>query len=129
MTRLNMASPCENCSITDNHLIKEKTTIPRIWVKTSSNNLDPSCVSDHSIILAYAHRANKLCQCFCGKKVGLFEFRCRCSGRYCQTHRFPEKRECIYLYRGAGRKYFLKETQICKLDKLQARVWLIDEST
>ncbi|GJS08251.1 A20/AN1-like zinc finger family protein [Tanacetum coccineum] len=58
-----------------------------------------------------------MCQYFCDKKIGLLEFRCRCGGRFCWVHRFPEEHECRYDYKNAASDDFVKLNPICKSDK------------
>ncbi|GJY66543.1 ribonuclease H-like domain-containing protein [Tanacetum coccineum] len=48
-----------------------------------------------------------MCQYFCDKKIGSLEFRCRCGGRFCWVHRFPEEHECRYDYKNEASDDFM----------------------
>ncbi|XP_022719645.1 zinc finger A20 and AN1 domain-containing stress-associated protein 1-like isoform X2 [Durio zibethinus] len=59
-------------------------------------------------------------RCFiCGKKVGLTGFKCRCGSTFCGEHRYPEKHECSFDFKGAGRDAIAKANPIVKADKVE----------
>ncbi|KAL4384473.1 hypothetical protein GQ457_15G009920 [Hibiscus cannabinus] len=59
-------------------------------------------------------------RCFvCRKKVGLTGFRCRCESTFCGEHRYPEKHECAFDFKGAGRDAIAKANPIVKADKVE----------
>jgi len=44
-------------------------------------------------------------RCFeCNKRVGYTGFTCRCGYVYCATHRYAEKHNCTFDYKGVGRE-------------------------
>ncbi|KAK7264430.1 hypothetical protein RJT34_32039 [Clitoria ternatea] len=55
----------------------------------------------------------------CNKKVGLTGFVCKCGVTFCGTHRYPEKHQCSYDYKAAGRDAISKDNPIVKADKVQ----------
>ncbi|KAI4327052.1 hypothetical protein L6164_019555 [Bauhinia variegata] len=54
----------------------------------------------------------------CNKKVGLTGFMCKCGSTFCGTHRYPEKHECIYDFKAAGRDAIAKANPVVKADKV-----------
>lgn len=36
---------------------------------------------------------------YCGKKLGLIEYDCRCGKKFCIKHRMPEEHNCEYNYK------------------------------
>lgn len=55
----------------------------------------------------------------CNKKVGLTGFVCKCGATFCGTHRYPEKHECSYDFKAAGRDVISKANPVIKADKMQ----------
>ncbi|XVE57774.1 hypothetical protein DITRI_Ditri04bG0116600 [Diplodiscus trichospermus] len=59
-------------------------------------------------------------RCFiCRKKVGLTGFKCRCGSTFCGEHRYPEKHECSFDFKGAGRNAIAKANPVVKADKVE----------
>ncbi|KAE8662703.1 Zinc finger A20 and AN1 domain-containing stress-associated protein 7 [Hibiscus syriacus] len=59
-------------------------------------------------------------RCFiCRKKVGLTGFKCRCGSTFCGEHRYPEKHECTFDFKGAGRDAIAKANPVVKADKVE----------
>ncbi|KAE8699870.1 Zinc finger A20 and AN1 domain-containing stress-associated protein 7 [Hibiscus syriacus] len=59
-------------------------------------------------------------RCFiCRKKVGLTGFKCRCGSTFCGEHRYPEKHECSFDFKGAGRDAIAKANPVVKADKVK----------
>lgn len=54
----------------------------------------------------------------CNKKVGLTGFTCKCGSTFCGTHRYPEKHECTYDFKVAGRVAIAKANPVVKAPKL-----------
>lgn len=54
----------------------------------------------------------------CNKRVGLTGFECRCGNLFCATHRYSDKHECLFDYRGAGQNAIAKANPVIKADKL-----------
>ncbi|KAK8626141.1 hypothetical protein V6N13_133793 [Hibiscus sabdariffa] len=55
----------------------------------------------------------------CRKKVGLSGFKCRCESTFCGEHRYPEKHECSFDFKGAGRDAIAKANPVIKADKME----------
>lgn len=55
----------------------------------------------------------------CRKRVGLTGFKCRCGGTFCSVHRYSEKHECSFDYKGAGRDAIAKANPVVKADKVE----------
>ncbi|KAL1802857.1 zinc finger A20 and AN1 domain-containing stress-associated protein 4-like [Daucus carota subsp. sativus] len=56
--------------------------------------------------------------CSCRKRVGLTGFNCRCGNLYCADHRYPDKHECSFDYRAAGKDAIRKANPVVKREKL-----------
>ncbi|KAK6935277.1 Zinc finger, AN1-type [Dillenia turbinata] len=59
------------------------------------------------------------CAC-CRKKVGVMGFKCRCGSTFCGTHRYPEKHECTFDFKGSGRDAIARANPVVKADKIQS---------
>ncbi|KAK4844170.1 hypothetical protein QYF36_017289 [Acer negundo] len=55
----------------------------------------------------------------CKKKVGLTGFKCKCGSTYCGVHRYPEKHECTFDFKSAGRDAIAQANPVVKADKLE----------
>jgi len=53
----------------------------------------------------------------CGRKVGLMGFECRCGGVFCGAHRYSDRHDCGYDYRGAGRDAIARANPVVRADK------------
>ncbi|XVF52745.1 hypothetical protein PTKIN_Ptkin05aG0043400 [Pterospermum kingtungense] len=59
-------------------------------------------------------------RCFmCRKKVGLMGFKCKCGSTFCGEHRYAEKHECSFDFKGAGRDAIAKANPVVKADKVE----------
>ncbi|KAG9343354.1 hypothetical protein JZ751_014335 [Albula glossodonta] len=59
-------------------------------------------------------------RCFtCRKKVGLTGFDCRCGNLFCAIHRYSDKHDCPFDYRGAATARLRKENPIVVAEKIQ----------
>ncbi|KAH9611960.1 hypothetical protein KSS87_007883, partial [Heliosperma pusillum] len=54
----------------------------------------------------------------CQKRVGLTGFSCRCGNLFCSAHRYSDKHECPFDYRGAGQSAIAKANPVVKAAKL-----------
>lgn len=54
----------------------------------------------------------------CNKKVGLTGFACKCGSTFCGVHRYPEKHECTYDFKGEAREAISKANPVVKGDKV-----------
>lgn len=73
---------------------------------------NPSGVT--SVATKPANRCN-----FCNKRVGLMGFKCRCGEVYCSFHRYSDKHNCTFDYRGAGQDSIAKANPIIKAEKVE----------
>ncbi|KAI1891642.1 hypothetical protein AGOR_G00145880 [Albula goreensis] len=65
-------------------------------------------------------KSKKKNRCFtCRKKVGLTGFDCRCGNLFCSIHRYSDKHDCPYDYRGAAAAQIRKENPIVVAEKIQ----------
>ncbi|KAL4608122.1 AN1-type zinc finger protein 5-like [Arapaima gigas] len=65
-------------------------------------------------------KSKKRNRCFtCRKKVGLTGFDCRCGHLFCAVHRYSDKHECPFDYRGAAAARLRKENPIVVAEKIQ----------
>ncbi|KAF5750498.1 hypothetical protein HS088_TW03G00835 [Tripterygium wilfordii] len=54
----------------------------------------------------------------CRKRVGLTGFKCRCGITFCGSHRYPEKHDCTFDYKTAGREDIARANPLVKGEKL-----------
>ncbi|KAF0918082.1 hypothetical protein E2562_022672 [Oryza meyeriana var. granulata] len=54
----------------------------------------------------------------CGRSVGLMGFECRCGGVFCGAHRYSDRHDCGYDYRGAGRDAIARANPVVRADKV-----------
>lgn len=54
----------------------------------------------------------------CQKRVGLTGFNCKCGNLFCSAHRYSDKHECPFDYRGAGRDAIARANPVVKAEKL-----------
>ncbi|XP_048832198.1 AN1-type zinc finger protein 5 [Brienomyrus brachyistius] len=65
-------------------------------------------------------KSKKKNRCFtCRKKVGLTGFDCRCGNQFCAIHRYSDKHDCPYDYRGAAAARIRKENPVVVAEKIQ----------
>ncbi|KAK8482006.1 hypothetical protein V6N13_073494 [Hibiscus sabdariffa] len=82
---------------------------------TAVEQQPPAVITDHKPKEPKA--ANR---CFiCRKRVGLTGFKCRCESTFCGEHRYPEKHECSFDFKGVGREEIAKANPIIKADKVE----------
>ncbi|PSS11480.1 Zinc finger A20 and AN1 domain-containing stress-associated protein [Actinidia chinensis var. chinensis] len=55
----------------------------------------------------------------CNKKVGVMGFKCRCGSTFCGAHRYPEKHECSFDFKGSGRDAIAHANPVVKADKVE----------
>uniref|UniRef100_A0A1D1XTP9 Zinc finger A20 and AN1 domain-containing stress-associated protein 6 n=1 Tax=Anthurium amnicola TaxID=1678845 RepID=A0A1D1XTP9_9ARAE len=70
--------------------------------------------AEGSAVRKPANRCN-----FCNKRVGLMGFKCRCGAVFCSVHRYSDKHNCVFDYRGAGQDAIAKANPIVKADKVE----------
>ncbi|GAA0157368.1 hypothetical protein LIER_14651 [Lithospermum erythrorhizon] len=62
-------------------------------------------------------------RCFCcRKKVGVLGFKCRCGSTFCGSHRYAEKHDCTFDFKGQGKEEIEKANPVVKGDKLGTRI-------
>ncbi|KAL9232784.1 hypothetical protein vseg_007853 [Gypsophila vaccaria] len=54
----------------------------------------------------------------CRKRVGLTGFSCRCGNLFCSAHRYSDKHECPFDYKGSGQTAIAKANPVIKAAKL-----------
>ncbi|XP_014211211.1 AN1-type zinc finger protein 6 [Copidosoma floridanum] len=55
----------------------------------------------------------------CRKKVGLTGFECRCGGLFCSVHRYSDKHDCKFDYRGMGAQEIRRNNPVVVGEKVQ----------
>jgi len=55
----------------------------------------------------------------CRKKVGLTGFECRCGGLFCGVHRYSDKHNCTFDYRGMGAQEIRRNNPVVVGEKIQ----------
>ena len=54
----------------------------------------------------------------CNKKLGLFEYTCRCGGIFCVKHQLPEEHNCTFDYQKLGKEILDKKNPLIVGDKV-----------
>lgn len=54
----------------------------------------------------------------CKKRVGLTGFKCRCGQTFCSLHRYSDKHNCVFDYKGAGQDAIARANPVVKADKV-----------
>ncbi|KAE9584886.1 hypothetical protein Lal_00024299 [Lupinus albus] len=54
----------------------------------------------------------------CRRKVGLTGFRCRCGDVFCGEHRYSDRHDCSYDYKGAGKEAIARENPVIRASKI-----------
>ncbi|KAL5555830.1 hypothetical protein UlMin_038066 [Ulmus minor] len=55
---------------------------------------------------------------FCRKRVGLTGFKCKCEQTFCSLHRYSNKHNCVFDYKGAAQDAIAKANPVVKADKI-----------
>lgn len=88
-------------------------------VPISSSSLELSGSSSAPVFGADQPQPKAAIRCLsCNRKCTLTGFRCKCGNTYCGTHRYPEKHECTYDFKAAGRDSIAKANPVVKADKV-----------
>ncbi|KAA3460200.1 zinc finger A20 and AN1 domain-containing stress-associated protein 1-like [Gossypium australe] len=95
-------------------IVKPVLELPHVGSSSTVVEIQPAAiVSDDKP--AESKAANR---CFiCRKKVGLTGFKCKCGSTFCGEHRYPEKHECSFDFKGTGRDAIAKANPVVKADK------------
>ncbi|PON33877.1 Zinc finger transcription factor [Parasponia andersonii] len=56
---------------------------------------------------------------FCKKRVGPTGFKCKCEQIFCSLHRYSDKHNCVFDYKGAGQDAIAKANPVVKADKIE----------
>nr|GFA33158.1 putative zinc finger A20 and AN1 domain-containing stress-associated protein 8 [Tanacetum cinerariifolium] len=109
---------CSSCYKDDVLKNKASSEVPKILdVNNNVDNEEP--VENHDQSNEVVKKKNR-CH-VCNKHVGLVPFSCRCGERFCGLHRMPEKHECKFDFKAAGRVVIEKQNPLCVADKLEFR--------
>jgi len=54
----------------------------------------------------------------CRKRVGLTGFRCRCGELFCGAHRYSDRHDCGYDYKGVARDAIARENPVVRAAKI-----------
>ncbi|KAI3919886.1 hypothetical protein MKW98_001142 [Papaver atlanticum] len=56
---------------------------------------------------------------FCRKRVGLTGFKCRCEQTFCSVHRYTDKHNCQFDYKGAAQDQIAKANPVVRANKIE----------
>ncbi|KAF8654556.1 hypothetical protein HU200_061751 [Digitaria exilis] len=66
-----------------------------------------------------AARTSSVNRCHsCRKRVGLTGFRCRCGELFCGAHRYSDRHDCCYDYKGVARDAIARENPVVRAAKI-----------
>ena len=96
--------------------VKPVLELPHVGSSSTVVEIQPAAiVSDDKP--AEPKAANR---CFiCRKKVGLTGFKCKCGSTFCGEHRYAEKHDCSFDFKGTGRDAIAKANPVVKADKVE----------
>ncbi|XP_061348193.1 zinc finger A20 and AN1 domain-containing stress-associated protein 7-like [Gastrolobium bilobum] len=125
----NLCSKCfRDVCIQEAHAASAKATMEKSLLHSSAAAVEAAVVPslDVAIRVAEPSSSSELSKpskvanrCgSCNKKVGLTGFVCKCGTTFCGTHRYPEKHQCSYDFKGAGRDVISKANPSIKADKI-----------
>ncbi|XP_060788547.1 AN1-type zinc finger protein 5 isoform X2 [Neoarius graeffei] len=105
---------------TDSDRVKVKEEEEEEDTSSKSTDPTPEAVQATSDGDQTPDKSKKKNRCFtCRKKVGLTGFDCRCGNLFCAIHRYSDKHDCRYDYRGAAAAQIRKENPIVVAEKIQ----------
>ncbi|CAG7884116.1 unnamed protein product [Brassica rapa] len=96
---------------------KEKAVATVLVVAEPSSATGEATVPEQNEPPSKPARPNR-CLC-CNKKVGILGFKCKCGSTFCGEHRYPERHDCSFDFKEAGRGEIAKANPVIKADKLQ----------
>ncbi|CAI9784489.1 unnamed protein product [Fraxinus pennsylvanica] len=82
-----------------------------------SEQAAPADVKEKPVEKAAAAAGSNRCWS-CNKKVGVMGFNCRCGCTFCGTHRYPEKHDCNFDFKGEAKNAIAKANPVIKADKI-----------
>ncbi|XP_062219772.1 zinc finger A20 and AN1 domain-containing stress-associated protein 2-like [Phragmites australis] len=80
-------------------------------------SVDPEAAAPATEEMAKGRPKRKNRCAACGRKVGLMGFECRCGRLFCGAHRYSDRHDCAYDYRGAGRDAIARANPVVRADK------------
>ncbi|KAL1822827.1 hypothetical protein ACET3Z_009605 [Daucus carota] len=117
----NLCSKCYLDSVNQAILRSESRGIDSITSSVEQVSLQDE--KDHVVVDDSSVSKNKPSRCLCcKKKVGLLAFACRCGGKFCSMHRYPEEHKCPFDYKTSGRVALARENPLVACDRLRHRV-------
>ncbi|KAF3972272.1 hypothetical protein ACB098_02G119900 [Castanea mollissima] len=88
-----------------------------------NNIIDKSQVEEEgasSVVVEEKRPANPTNRCnFCKKRIGLMGFKCRCDLMFCSMHRYSDKHNCVFDYKGEAQDAIAKANPVVKADKVE----------
>ncbi|KAL8126253.1 zinc finger A20 and AN1 domain-containing stress-associated protein 10-like [Apium graveolens] len=115
---------CSKCYL---HFVKQHISLPQpdhdIKVIDDSITSSVDQVSNDKVVDDSSLGKNKSSRCLCcKKKIGLLGFACRCGGKFCSMHRYPEEHSCPFDYKTTGRVALARDNPLVVRDRLGERV-------
>ncbi|RCV27098.1 hypothetical protein SETIT_5G297700v2 [Setaria italica] len=120
----NLCSKCFRDSLRRAEAVHQAVTAAATVAATASFSSAAAAPVDHEAATAAATEEGKgrakgksgRCAA-CGRKVGLMGFECRCGGVFCGAHRYSDRHDCGFDYRGAGRDAIARANPVVRADK------------
>ncbi|KAL3499468.1 hypothetical protein ACH5RR_038561 [Cinchona calisaya] len=97
---------------------KESDDVSHVGSSESSSSAAAEQVAKPDEVPATAAVAKSNRCLSCNKKVGVMGFACRCGSTFCGVHRYPEKHDCTFDFKGQGRDAIAKANPVVKGDKI-----------
>ncbi|KAL2516939.1 Zinc finger A20 and AN1 domain-containing stress-associated protein 1 [Abeliophyllum distichum] len=97
--------------------VMEKLVMPQQVDKVAdagpSAVMEKADVKETPVEVAVSNRCRS-----CNKKVGVMGFKCRCGCTFCGTHRYPERHDCSFDFKGEAKDAIAKANPAIKADKI-----------
>ena len=95
--------------------MKQSTGFPSPLLTSAAPSIQMKDLTLEAMVVP--KKEQKRCGCAgCKTKLLLTDFACKCTVRFCQSHRLPEDHLCTFDHKGAGRA-ILKEQLVKAVNK------------
>ncbi|KAJ1610648.1 A20 and Znf AN1 domain-containing protein [Cryptosporidium canis] len=113
----------DNCSLLESSKLKQESGAPEAVIQDDvsiDKTLEKDSNAAESTSSSQSERPSVPGRCYhCNKKVGIYEFTCRCGFNFCSAHRYADAHECKFDYKTFEREQLRKTNQAVVADKIQ----------
>lgn len=113
---------CEEQNVKDKAEVVVKVVDEEMNDDDGNNIIDKNQVEEEGAtsVVEEKRPANPTNRCnFCKKRIGLMGFKCRCDLMFCSMHRYSDKHNCVFDYKGEAQDAIAKANPVVKADKVE----------